>query len=148
MTSISEANDSVLGLSFQRRHNPLMINFIDFLRGKSYALSVHPTSVHVFGLEGDLEGMAVELTNLAREFDEQNGSLIANTLSCVWEFRECCKAGCEVSRPITDVEIVLEGPAFFATGQWKSESDLQGHRRLGQCFTVADFIEGPTVGNA
>ena len=134
-----KANEFVYGISFTRRAYPLAARFMHFLRSKGCRVSVNQGSVHVFGLEGDLETMARELSTLAREFDERNGTLIANTLTDVWEFRECCsESQCELSWPISDVERILEGPEFVATGRWRDASPLKGHRRLGQVFVAGD----------
>jgi len=122
---------------------------MDFLRSKGCEVSVNQGSVHVFGLEGDLEAMARELSTLAREFDERNGTLIANTLTNVWEFRECCSENqCEVSEPISVAEKILEDPAFVATGQWKDAPTLKGHRRLRQLFEAGDPLEAQPIGEA
>ena len=144
-----KANEFVYGISFKRRPYPLAARFMDFLRSKGCEVSVNQGSVHVFGLEGDLEAMARELCTLAREFDERNGTLIANTLTNVWEFRECCSENqCEVSEPISEVEKIFESPAFVATGQWKDAPTLKGHRQLGQLFEAGDPLEAQPIGEA
>ena len=68
----SKVDDVTLGISFKRKPYPLVEKFLDFLRRKDYLVPVSQGSVHVFGLEGNLESMACQLSALAREFDEQN----------------------------------------------------------------------------
>ncbi len=144
-----KANEFVYGISFKRRPYSIAARFMDFLRSKGCEVSVNQGSVHVFGLEGDLEAMARELRTLAGEFDERNGTLIANTLTDVWEFRGCCsESQCKLSWPIGEVEKILEGPAFVATGQWRDAPTLKGHRRLGQVFVAGDPLEAQPIGEA
>ena len=148
MDSETNANDFVHGISFNRKPYPLAARFIDFIREKGYEVSASQGSVHILGLEGNLEAMACELSTLAREFDERNGTLFANTLTDVWEFRECCKTHCELSWPISEIEKILEDPAFVATGRWRDAGTLRGHRSLGQVFVAGDPLERQAFGEA
>ena len=143
----SEKNEDriLCGISFKRRPHSVAGRFLDFLSGKGHSVSVNQHSVHVFGLKGDLEAMAHALYYLAREFDERNSTLIANALTDVWEFRECCKSHRELGSPISTLD---EDPAFVATGRWRDARTLAGHRRLGQVFVAGDPVEIQTVVDA
>ena len=126
----------VLGISFLRSHTQPVDDFLEFLKHRGHSVSQTKRSVSVSALTGSLEDMARELLELAREFDSNNGTLVANTLSLVWEFRECC----------ANIGYCGESPVWadvFATEQWVSRGAWRAlkpsgeHRKLSQVFARA-----------
>ena len=90
-------------------------------------------TVSVSALPSKLEDMAKNVYELACEFDQLQGTLVANTLGSVWEYRNCCVSnGCSDQAPIW--ADVFATPRFVSTGHWNESEPFDGHRRLAQTF--------------
>ena len=125
--------EQVLGISFLRAETQPIGEFVDFLRQRGHFVSQTKITVSVSALPGSLEDMAQNVFELAREFDHLHGTLVANTLGGVWEYRNCClDNGCHDEDPIW--ADVFATPEFASTGEWKESEPFDGHRRLAQSF--------------
>ena len=125
--------ETILGISFLRAETQPIGAFVDFLRQRGHFVSQTKGTVSVSALPGKLEDMAKNVYELACEFDQLQGTLVANTLGSVWEYRNCCVSdGCSDQAPIW--ADVFATPEFVSTGKWNESEPFDGHRRLAQTF--------------
>ena len=141
MIGFDKAEYQVVGVCAPRDKTQPMDEFFAFLREKGHLVEVSSVSFRVAPLSGPLQEMAVTLTQLAKEFDQREGTLIENTISIVWEFRECCtRLGCPEEGPADPDGFAIT--EWAPTNEWNQRFSLGRHRTLSRVFTLVD----PRVG--
>ena len=127
----------VLGISFLRAKTQPVGDFVEFLRQRGHLVQQTKVTVSISAIPGNLEEMAQKVHDLAREFDQLHGTLVANTLAWVWEYRNCCvNSGC-CDRPRVWADVYASSE-WVSTGQWKESEGFESHLRLVQTFVLSE----------